>query len=226
MLPFVRELARMLQEQLGGVLARPVNREALLAATDASHRFYETTWASIQQLHSVPHACASGCAHCCYLTVEASAPSVFLIAEYLRATRTPLELKRIKAHLRQTVARIGGMSAVERIRAVIPCALLKDNRCSVYAVRPPGCRCWNSRDADACARLLSEGGGDLRPVQDQRPFGITSGVHAGFTAALKAAGLPQNGEEHYELNAALLIALENPRSVQQWLDGESTMQAS
>jgi hypothetical protein len=225
MLPFVQELARSSNRQLGGVLGRPVTPRTLSAATDAANHSYDAAWQTIQQRHAVAHACASGCAHCCYLNVEASAPAIFLIADYLRARRTPLELKRLKAHLNQTALRIHHLTPIERVQAAVPCGLLKNNLCTIYPVRPSGCRSWNSRDVDACARVLQEGGGDLRPVQDQRPFGIATGINEGFAAALRAAGI-EAGNRQYELNAALAIALDNPRAAEQWLAGEDPLHSA
>jgi outer membrane protein assembly factor BamB len=222
MLPFVRDLARRSRQQLGSVLERPITPAALKEAADASHRSFDETWRTIQELHHVTHACSSGCDHCCYLTVEGSAPAIFLIADYLRAQRTPLELKRLKAHLRHTVQRIHGLNPAERVRAAVPCGLLKNNLCTIYPVRPSGCRSWNSRDVQACARVLKEGGGDLRGVQDQRPFGIVAGIEEGLAAVLRAAGFPDAGQQ-YELNAALLIALDHSDAAERWLAGEDVL---
>ena len=157
----------------------------------------------------VPHACAAGCAYCCHLTVEASAPEVSLIASHLKATCSPGRLDHITERVRQTADAVRGLSPTERVRAAVPCALLENGQCSIYAVRPLGCRSWNSRDADVCANILHDGG-DIRPVQDQRPLGIDSGVRAGFAAALRHAGISEDADQRCELNTALEIALDSP----------------
>lgn len=77
MLPFARALANDVQAALQSGLRPPVAPGALLAATKTSHQFYEQTWRYVQNLNVVPHACAAGCADCCHLTVEASAPEIF-----------------------------------------------------------------------------------------------------------------------------------------------------
>lgn len=118
---------------------------------------------------------------------------------------------------------MSGLSPEARVRAAVPCALLEGSRCSVYSVRPLGCRSWNSRDARACAQVMTDGGGDLRPVQDQRPSGIESGVRAGFAAALRSASLPEDDTRRCELNAALQIALEDPSALPGWLGGTDTL---
>jgi len=126
----------------------------------------------------VQHACAAGCAYCCHLTVEASAPEVFLIAAHLKQNSSAERLAAIQERVEQTAAKVRGLSPEDRVRAALPCALLENGQCAAYAARPLGCRSWNSRDAGACAKVMQEGGGDLRPVQDQRPFGIESEVRA------------------------------------------------
>ena len=223
MLPFARALAKDVQAALQPGLRRPVAPETLLAATEASHQFYEQTWQYVQSLNVVSHACAAGCAYCCHLTVEASAPEVFLIAAHLQAHLPAGRLEAVKARVRQTASAVRGLSPDARVRAAMPCALLENGQCSVYPVRPLGCRSWNSRDVRACAQVMHDGGGDLRPVQDQRPGGIESGVRAGFAAALSAAGLPEDDTRRCELNTALEIALESPAALAGWLAGTDTL---
>ena len=225
MLPFARALAGDMEAHLQKGLGRPVTPAAVLGAAAVSHQFYEQTWRYVQNLHMVPHACASGCAYCCHLTVEASAPEVFLLAEHLRATCSPARLTELKERVRLTAAKVQGLSPEERVRAAVPCALLENGRCAAYAARPLGCRSWNSRDASACARVMQEGGGDLRPVQDQRPFGIESGVREGAVSALRQAGLPEEGRR-CELNTALEAALNAPAALEEWLGGSDPLAAS
>lgn len=219
MLPFARALAKDVQAALQTGLRSPVAPQALLAATELLHQFYEQTWRYVQSLNVVPHACAAGCAYCCHLTVEASAPEIFLIAAHLKAHLPAEQLEAVKGRVRDTATAVRGLSPDARVRAAVPCALLENGRCSVYRVRPLGCRSWNSRDARACAQVMRDGGGDLRPVQDQRPGGIESGVRAGFAAALHAAGLPEDDTRRCELNTALEIALNDPEALAGWLDG-------
>ena len=70
---------------------------------------------------------------------------------------------------------------------------------------------------------MQDGEGDLRPVQDQRPFGIESGVRAGSAAALRQAGLPEDDTRRYELNSALQIALSEPLALERWTGGADVL---
>ncbi|MBV9852147.1 MAG: hypothetical protein JO250_20975 [Armatimonadetes bacterium] len=223
MQPFLRALAQEMEARQRTVLGDPVTPRALLAAAGDAQRQFGRTWDHVQSLNVVPHACRPGCDHCCFLTVEASAPEVFLIAEHVRTALAPEQLACLRGHLHRTAERIQRLTPAERVRADVPCALLEDGRCAAYPVRPLACRAWNSRDAAACARMRREGGGDLRPVQDQRPLGIDAGIQAGLTAALRAAGLPEDAERPCELNTALCLALDEPQSLERWAGGEDVL---
>ena len=223
MLPFVHALAGDVERQVMATLKPPATLPAALAGAAAAHRCYEDTWRYVQSLQMVPHACRAGCSFCCYLTVEATAPEVFGIAAHLQATRTPAQLEALKERLRQTAARVAGLTPAGRVQAQTPCALLDGGLCTAHAVRPLACRSWNSRDAGACERVWKGEGGDLRPAQDQRPEGINAGVHAGFVAALQSAGLPEEAAHGCELNTALSLALSDPDAAPRWLAGEDTL---
>ena len=224
MLPFVRALAGDMERRLGACLSRPVTPPAVSAAARAAHEGYDQTWRYVQSLNVVQHDCRAGCSFCCSLTVETSAPEVFLIAEHLRSTRTDAQLDLLRERLRRTSAAIRGLTPTGRVRAAIPCALLENGLCSVHAVRPLACRSWNSRDVSACERVMQEGGGDLRAAQDQRPLGINAGVHAGFVAALRGARLPEDAERRCELNTGLRIALDQPQAMERWVSGDDTLE--
>ena len=223
MLPFVQALAGDTEKRLATYLGRPVTPPALLAAAQAAHDGYEQTWRYVQSLNVVQHDCRAGCSFCCFLTVETSAPEVLLIAEHLRATRTEQQLDLLKERLRRTAGDIRGLTPTGRVRAAVPCALLENGLCSVHGVRPLACRSWNSRDVGACEGIMRQGGGDLRAAQDQRPLGINAGVQAGFVRALRGAGLPEDAGRQCELNTGLLIALEGPRAVEQWVAGDDVL---
>ena len=226
MLPFARALADDMGKQIGAHLGEPITTPSLLAAATATHRGYEQTWRYVQSLNVVQHDCRAGCSFCCYLTVETSAPEVFLIAAHLRATRTGEQIEALKERLRRTSTGVQGLTPAGRVRAAIPCALLENNLCSAHGVRPLACRSWNSRDVGACESIMREGGGDLRAAQDQRPLGINSGVHAGLLAALRRAGLPEDAARQCELNTGLLIALDRPQALEQWISGDDVLEAA
>jgi Fe-S-cluster containining protein len=86
-----------------------------------------------------------------HVTVTATAPEVFLVANALREKyKGDFEtiLYRVQAADQKTRA----LSSMERAQKRIPCALLEDNACSIYTARPGACRGFVSTSAKACER--------------------------------------------------------------------------
>jgi tetratricopeptide (TPR) repeat protein len=164
-------------------------------------------------------ACKKGCAWCCSLQVTVGAPEVFRIADYLRENRSEDELRKLRVRLAEVATKTAGMDAQERALSGVPCALLSDNACSVYPVRPLVCRGCNSTNAAACEEVTRRPGGatPINPTQ----LAIYNGTWAGMDSALAEAGLPA---ETYHLCSALLIALDNPDAVDRWLAREPVLE--
>ena|SRR3712207_2413312 len=149
-------------------------------------------------------------------SISTSAPEVIRIAEYLRARRTPKQITDLIRRLAQRDARIQALPAERRKHARVPCALLVDNRCSVYAVRPLACMGVTSSDAAACEASYRSGW--ERPIPNgPRHLGISVGVRQGTREALAERSLDG---ERLELATALRIALETPDVAERWLAGE------
>lgn len=106
------------------------------------------TW--LAQERGVALACQPGCAHCCEARVEVLPDEAGLIAQALRDWPEPAQ-----AELRQTLlAQARQRRAQPWVR--LPCALLREQRCSVYAARPAACRKAHSLDAQACAEAAPQ----------------------------------------------------------------------
>jgi hypothetical protein len=159
-------------------------------------------------------ACKRGCNHCCHLPVSTLAPTVLRIAAALRAL-DPADFEEALGRVVALDEQTHGLPWSPSQRLPLPCALLVDGACMAYSVRPFVCRGWNSVDADACRRLLIEGGVDLRYDSYQRA--TFSGVDEGLRAAIRAQGLDTT---ELELTAALRVALETQDACERWLAGE------
>jgi hypothetical protein len=168
--------------------------------------------------NSEPVACRAGCAWCCSTTVVSmSGAEVIRIAAYLQKTRAAGELRVLVGRLRQRAERIAAMAPERRRRARLPCALLVDNRCSVYDVRPLSCMGWTSADAAACESSYRSGWERQIP-NGPRHLGIVVGVREGLHQALEARRLEA---DYVDLTRALLIALTEPDAMARWLQGEA-----
>jgi Fe-S-cluster containining protein len=184
-------------------------------ASNAAKRAAEFFETSLKRNPSkYPIACFKGCAFCCHVSVTATAPEIFLVASVLRE-QYKNNLDTILARVRAADERTRGMTSIERAKQKIPCVLLQDNMCSVYAVRPGACRGFTSTSAEACERGFN--GGDAQ-IQTPAVWTTLRNAHKqALWAALAAAKLPS---ALYEFHHGLRVALETPDAELRWLKGE------
>jgi hypothetical protein len=139
------------------VLRREPTRERV---TEAARRLMTLTTELVNRLLSLAPdgavACRAGCDHCCHQLVGVSVPEALALFEHVRATHSPAELARLKAHVGKLYERSRGLSSAERLSPEHPCVFLDAGRCSVYEVRPLACRGVNSLDAADCERRLHD----------------------------------------------------------------------
>ncbi len=199
------------------LLAEGHTRDKLRQLMDDAHSFAERT----RDYFAIPGslACQKGCAWCCHLQVTVLAAEVFRIAEFLRENRSEDELTKLRARLADVVQQTAGMDVQERVLSRVPCALLVDNACSVYPVRPLVCRGCASTNAAACEEATRRPGVAVENNPTHRA--IHDGTSAGLFTALAEAGL---SVEKYDLCSALLIALDNPDTVDRWLAKEPVLE--
>jgi hypothetical protein len=159
--------------------------------------------------------CKSGCAWCCHQSVEVTIPEAILIAGELADPADPR-----RQTMLDSAERFRGASMIERFRARQPCALLVDNRCSVYDNRPLLCRGMMAPDAAACqaSHLAALDGKDL-PVE---LFAIAQyfvlGDQAGLRGILRDMGLQ---DDLVDLTQAVAAILRDPGIIDRWLAREA-----
>ena len=165
---------------------------------------------------SFPIACRQGCTWCCYVKVDVTAPEVLRIVEYLRSSLGEAQLETLKKRVIETDEATRGLSPDERFALSVPCPLLQDDQCRVYAVRPMACRGMTSIDAGKCEESWREPRA-LTVIPQCSAIGYTYAVISeGLCQALHRAGL----DGHLlELNSALRIALETANAIERWLAG-------
>jgi hypothetical protein len=148
------------------------------------------------------------------MRVTALAPEVFYAAGFVRKAYGS-ELDSVLSRLRAADGGSRGLSARERPRYKIPCGMLVDNVCSIYAGRPSSCRGLTSISVKTCERGFN---GEEVEVATPAVWTEIRGAHnQAMWAALTVSDLPAHS---YELNHALLVALENPDAERSWLAGE------
>jgi Fe-S-cluster containining protein len=197
---------RILLDILDGTSAR--------RASEAARRAVDIFDLSVKRNPpEAPLACARGCALCCHSFVTASPPEIFLLARTIRAgTR---DVAAVAERVRGNIAVTGGLGKVERFATRRACSLLVANECSAYAGRPLACRAFASFSLAACERAFETASEDI-PTPAVHAF-LRRACRQALWSALAAVGLPSLG---YELNQALLIALERADVEARWLAGE------
>src|SRR5262245_4663010 len=182
------------------------------------YAFHQTTAVVEQVPARAALACTPGCAFCCYHPVDITPPEAFAIVAYLRLTLTPAAGAAAYARLAAQADRIRGLSYEEHAQARIPCALLVDGRCSVYACRPLACRAWNSTSAARCETIFRHGDPvTMLPPLDMRVYEAVWDVARGMTEGLKRHRL--DGKS-YELHSILQRVLDTAEAAQRWVQGE------
>ena len=156
-------------------------------------------------------ACRKGCSHCCKMWVSATAPEIFHLVGAMRKARlnipTILEKSRVTESL----------DFDARATAIHDCPLLAGDTCTVYSARPVVCRTAASSDADICRRGYLELSGE--PIPMPAFFNVQ---RVGYWMALRGAFLHAGLRlEAYELNAALVVAIETEDAERRWLAGEN-----
>ncbi len=146
--------------------------------------------------------CKKGCSYCCGLNVKVAIPELYIILEHLLNSREQKEIETIIKDLRQYIKLMENTtSRGERI--MIKCTFLKDNKCSIYDVRPFACRAWNSIDVDVCYDYLTNSEIEIpTSIYHYAPYDT---IRKAITKALFVVGLKDTTEE---LNTGVLRLLE------------------
>jgi Fe-S-cluster containining protein len=163
-----------------------------------------------------PLACGSRCSYCCHVPrVLVTVPELAAIADAVRERpRADVEalVQRIEQYVDQHVEPDAADTFIPG--TLLPCPLLVDTRCLVYAVRPLVCRTEHSYDAAKCEAQFRTGTGHT--LQCALVLDTTDGTMRGVVDGFRSAGLRG---ELMDLSRALRVVLENPGAIEQWLAG-------
>ncbi|MFQ5730529.1 MAG: YkgJ family cysteine cluster protein [Planctomycetaceae bacterium] len=193
-------------------------RRTAKTATELANELHEGATAAINQ-DDGPGRQVS-CPANCHARIAVTPPEVLGIADYLRKSTPPDELHRIHdraaANCRQFAAMDRRQSAGEDVR----CPLLDDrDACRAFPARPIRCRGWCPA-AEAAEDTSSRSIFDQKLVDphefESRSHVVVQGAEFGFRSGLKASGLDGS---LYELNSALVVALDVPDAAERWAAG-------
>jgi Fe-S-cluster containining protein len=160
--------------------------------------------------------CKSGCAWCCYQSVEATIPEAILVAIQLTDPADPR-----RAKILENAARFRDASERDRRLAGAPCPLLgADNRCSVYDNRPLMCRAMMAGKSEQCraaheAALKGEPETPIELFINAQYFIL--GDQAGLRGILRDMALQ---DDLVELTQAVAAFVQDPTLIDRWLNRE------
>ena len=165
---------------------------------------------------------AIGCPGHHHSMTAVSVPEAILAADYLRKFH-PDEVSQVREQALDNVRRTAGMDHVQYRAAGVRCPLMSaGNACLAYGVRPLRCRagCDLSNDGKT---TWGEFGMTKEPAAadaaefESRGQLVAEGAEIGFSRALESAGLDGR---LYDLNVALVAALDTPHAAESWIQGE------
>lgn len=165
-------------------------------------------------------ACDGSCSYCCHYHVYVTPIEAFAIAEYMSKNFDAKEISVVSEKLALAVEQTKGMTTEEHIATNVRCPLLTDSgRCSVYEVRPTACRQHHALNRVSCEVTFHDTASTMQNLMS--PF--YKAVSDGFVASAASATANIGADTaRYELNAALLEAINNKASFKRWRDGKNS----
>ena len=159
----------------------------------------------MQQLREEEGQCRARC----HEMIGVTAPEALAIADNVRTQLNATEVGRICGVATSNAVRTEAMNGEQYAAAELTCPLLtNDGTCAAYPYRPLFCR----TDCAVC------GGDDsAEPQRRVSSSSLALGIERGLSKSLSAAGVDAN---RYELNSALLVALDAPDVSERWASGE------
>lgn len=173
---------------------------------------------------SIKPACKAGCAFCCYYKVEVRAHEMLLIKDYMRATLSADKVAAILAEAETNAAIIRTLSPEQHLTTNLKCALLRDNQCSIYPVRPFRCRNFHATDASACEQSHGDPSNMEIATGMIETVALAADAHSqGFEAAIEHKGLDARV---YDFTTALLEVFADEHCLKRYLRGKKTFQTA
>jgi len=192
------------------------------AALKKSYERYDNLIAKSFNESTTKPDCKAGCAFCCYYKVEARAHEILLIKEYINKQFSAEQIARVKTALEANASIIRNLTPEQHLTTNLKCALLDNNQCSVYPVRPFRCRNFHSTNAQACETSFNDPTNMETATGMIEAVAILADAHTqGFEAATEQTG---RDNRIYDFNTALLEALTDEQTLKRYQRGKKTFQ--
>ena len=194
------------------------------AALKKSYERYDNLIAKTIDESPIKPACKAGCAFCCHYKVEVRAHEMLLIKDYMSKTFSAEKIADVLAEAEANAAIIRSLTPEQHLTTNLKCALLQDNQCSIYPVRPFRCRNFHSTDANACEQSHGDPSNmeiSTGMIEDVAMF---ADAHTqGFEAAAEQTG---RDARVYDFTTALLEVFKEPNALKRYKTGKKTFQVA
>ena len=149
----IRDFVR---EYTSSLLAKDKTQDNLIRTVAKMDAIAEMEIARLRKDGQGAVACRLGCDHCCHRIVGVSVSEAIQIAVRVQ-TRFSQQQRQVL--LSRCVQYANATKSLRRGLEILgrpACPFLENRQCTIYDVRPAGCRGYNSRDVAACgARAVS-----------------------------------------------------------------------
>lgn len=169
-------------------------------------------------------ACKAGCAFCCHYKVEVRAHEVLLIKNFISTHFNAEKIASVLAAVEANAAIIRTLTPEQHLTTNLKCALLDNNQCSIYPVRPFRCRNFHSTDASACEQSFNDPGNmDIATGMIEDVAMLADALTQGFEAAAEQTG---KDNRIYDFTTALLEAFNDANTLKRYQRGKHTFQTA
>ncbi|PSK84473.1 YkgJ family cysteine cluster protein [Prolixibacter denitrificans] len=197
-----------------------LTRDSLLAHLKTQYSVIDSLLEAFQ--HRVESSgshidCRRGCSWCCHQQVLVMPAEMLLIADYIRTNFDDEAKESILSRAIEKDEKVQSLTAERALQVKIPCPLLQDGSCSVYAVRPMACRIYLSSDLNSCLQEFHQPEKpDVYPQLFDFPLHAGRMMNSGLIHYLKEKGISVHENR---LEKILRLLLENPDKGSNWLSG-------
>jgi Fe-S-cluster containining protein len=179
---------------------------------------------NIEQFHKDREAagkkgvdCKPGCTHCCYQPIAVTPLEMAPISDYVQKEFATERLLALKENLAAYEAGMQPYRNQRFRRARVACPFLTDGLCSIYAVRPFGCRGLNSMEVETCIRIKDEPDSKHKRASLEQQSLAADRISLGARMGAHGAMLDR---EPLELGVAAKVLVETPDAVARFFEGE------
>ena len=194
------------------------------AALKKSYERYDNLIAKTINESPTKPACKAGCAFCCHYKVEVRAHEMLLIKNYMSKTFSAEKIAVVLAEAETNAKIIRTLTPQQHLTTNLKCAMLQDNQCSIYPVRPFRCRNFHSTDALACEKSHNDPSNMEIATGMIEDIAMFADAHTqGFEAAAEQT---ERDNRVYDFNTALLEVFADANVLKRYQRGEKTFQSA